>query len=204
MSVIDNSNLGTLWNRILGLFTARKINNKSLAKDITINDEDIPSTAINGETTVEGALGNIADQLSNQSQQIGDLTDLETTVKTDLVSAVNENTERIDSGIPFSSGVWTCIKNGSGMAECMATFTNQQMDITQPWGNLYITDGEQITFPIGLFIDAPIVSINISSSVTAFPVITTVHSNYVTFYCCRPGTGNATANFIIHAIGRWK
>lgn len=73
MSVIDNSNLGTLWNRILGLFSARKINNKSLAKDITINDEDIPSTAVNGETTVEGALGNIADQLSNQSRQIDDV-----------------------------------------------------------------------------------------------------------------------------------
>ena len=73
MSVIDNSNLGTLWNRILGLFSARKINNKSLAKDITINDEDIPSTAVNGETTVEGALSNIADQLSNQSQQIAKL-----------------------------------------------------------------------------------------------------------------------------------
>lgn len=73
MSVIDNSNLGTLWNRILGLFSARKINNKSLAKDITINDEDIPSTAVNGETTVEGALGNIADQLSDQSQQIANL-----------------------------------------------------------------------------------------------------------------------------------
>lgn len=73
MSVIDNSNLGTLWNRILGLFSARKINNKSLAKDITINDEDIPSTAVNGETTVEGALGNIADQLSNQSRQIDTL-----------------------------------------------------------------------------------------------------------------------------------
>jgi len=72
LSVIDNSNLGTLWNRILGLFSARKINNKSLAKDITINDEDIPSTAVNGETTVEGALGNIADKLSNQSQQIDD------------------------------------------------------------------------------------------------------------------------------------
>ena len=75
MSVIDNSNLGTLWNRILGLFSARKINNKSLAKDITINDEDIPSTAVNGETTVEGALGNIADQLSSQSQQIDELQD---------------------------------------------------------------------------------------------------------------------------------
>lgn len=59
MSVIDNTNLGTLWNRILGLFSRRNINGKSLATDITINDEDIPSSAVTNETTVEGALGNL-------------------------------------------------------------------------------------------------------------------------------------------------
>lgn len=90
MSVIDNSNLGTLWNRILGLFSARKINNKSLAKDITINDEDIPSTAVSGETTVEGALGNIANQLESQSDQIaalGPIANLTSTSNTAALAA---------------------------------------------------------------------------------------------------------------------
>lgn len=119
MSVIDNSNLGTLWNRILGLFSARKINNKSLAKDITINDEDIPSTAVNGETTVEGALGNIADQLSDQSQQIGTLVTAEAktfkdgfevtlpnvsdTNRTFAVAGITENHSLVQEGYAYLS-----------------------------------------------------------------------------------------------------
>ena len=42
---------------------------------VQLNDEHIPSTAVSGETTVEGALGNLADQISDQSQQIDDLQD---------------------------------------------------------------------------------------------------------------------------------
>ena len=60
MSVIDNTNLGILWNRILGLFSLRKVNGKSLSDDVTIEDADIASSAVTGETTVEGALEALA------------------------------------------------------------------------------------------------------------------------------------------------
>ena len=53
----------------------------------------------NAVTQINGLAGRMTlaeGELSSQSQQIGDLTNLETTVKTDLVSAVNENTDEID------------------------------------------------------------------------------------------------------------
>lgn len=38
---------------------------------VQLNDEDIPSSAISGQTTVEGALTSLGSQLSSQSQKIG-------------------------------------------------------------------------------------------------------------------------------------
>ena len=66
----------------------RSVNGKSLLNDITLNDEDIPSQVVSGQTTVEGVLTDIDTRVSNQSQQIGDLTQLDVTA-TDLVDAVN-------------------------------------------------------------------------------------------------------------------
>lgn len=40
---------------------------------VQLNDEDIPSTAVTGQTTVEGALTSLGSQLSSQSQQIANL-----------------------------------------------------------------------------------------------------------------------------------
>ena len=40
---------------------------------VQLNDEDIPSSAISGQTTVEGALTSLGSQLSQQSQQIANL-----------------------------------------------------------------------------------------------------------------------------------
>lgn len=40
---------------------------------VQLNDEHIPSNAVSGQTTVEGALGAMVTELSNQSQQIANL-----------------------------------------------------------------------------------------------------------------------------------
>ena len=52
---------------------ARQVNGKSLLNDITLNDEDIPSQVVSGQTTVEGALTDIDSRVSSQSQQIANL-----------------------------------------------------------------------------------------------------------------------------------
>ena len=72
---------------------SRQVNGKSLLNDITLNDEDIPSQVISGETTVEGVLTDLDSRVSSQSQQIGNVA-LPTTAST-LTGAIAENTENI-------------------------------------------------------------------------------------------------------------
>lgn len=45
--------------------TSRTINSKALSADITLNDEDIPSSVVSGQTTVEGALSSLSQQIAN-------------------------------------------------------------------------------------------------------------------------------------------
>ena len=65
--------LGNLYNSKVP--NARTVNGKSLLNDITLNDEDIPSQVVSGETTIEGVLTDLDSRVSDQSQQIDDLSD---------------------------------------------------------------------------------------------------------------------------------
>lgn len=110
---------------------------------VQLNDEDIPSSAVAGATTVEEAL-------SQQSQQIGNLTNLETSVKTNLVSAVNEV---IDNSAATSTGTISKHSNiTSGTLDMTSCF--KKGNIVQASGRIYdmvntISNGVFFVIPEG-------------------------------------------------------
>lgn len=132
---------------------ARQVNGKSLINDIVLNDEDIPSEVVSGETTVEGALTDIDSRVSSQSQQIGnlgdeigDLTTLQTTVKTDLVSAVNENKAAIDARAKYLGNSTIRITAGgyvTGSGNYFAFFVPLACDISKTYT---VTDAKNTGF----------------------------------------------------------
>ena len=69
------------------------VNNGSLI----VNTDVVPTAAWVLHVTLGTDGTDVLEDVADITQQIGDLTDLETTVKTDIVSAVNENTQQIES-----------------------------------------------------------------------------------------------------------
>ena len=65
--------------------------------NIVINPIGVTNRIGDGLKNAVTQINGLAETVSNQSRQIGDLTTLQTTVKTDLVSAVNENKNAIDT-----------------------------------------------------------------------------------------------------------
>ena len=111
MSPTDNT---TIAEAIAGAGKVASVNGKTGA--VQLNDEDIPSTAVSGTDTVEGALGSLSQQIDDLKEQVGD-TALPTTAQTmtgaiaeldteigDLTELVTTN-ERITSGLVFNPDV---------------------------------------------------------------------------------------------------
>lgn len=69
--------------------STRTVNGKALSSNITVNDEDIPSTAVSGQTTVEGALSSLSGQIGNV--EIGSVISATTLneLKTNLLATAN-------------------------------------------------------------------------------------------------------------------
>lgn len=81
---------------------------------VQLNDEHIPSNAVSGQTNVEGALGAIVTELSNQSQQIAN-------VQNSLAYIVgNTNT----TGSTLASGTFVYVKGHSTIAEGLRKVTS--------------------------------------------------------------------------------
>lgn len=135
--------------------------------------------------------------------KIGDLTQLNTTNKSNLVGAINSTiietgTNNNGTYIKYSDGTMICTKKVTGQAKIIST-----------WGNLYDTGDN----PLDLgdwaipFIDVPIVSISFYGAngqwVEGFQTTTTKEKvGAISIASATSKTANAYYNII--GIGRWR
>lgn len=148
-------------------------------------------------------LNHMDNGISNNDSAIGNLANLNTPVKDNLVNAINSTV--VESGsnsngsyIKYSDGTMICTKKVTGQAKITAT-----------WGNLYDTGDNP--FDLGNwaipFIDVPIVSINFYGGngqwVEGFQTSTTKENvGKISIASATSKTANAYYNVI--GIGRWK
>ena len=148
-------------------------------------------------------LNHMDNGIANNDGAIGNLANLNTSVKDNLVNAINSTI--IESG---TNNNGTYIKYADGTMICTKKVTGQA-NITSTWGNLYDTGDN----PLDLgnwaipFIDVPIVSISFYGAngqwVEGFQTsITKEKVGKITIASATSKTANAYYDII--AIGRWK
>lgn len=149
------------------------------------------------------------------SNRIGDLDDLTTTVKTNVVNAVNEVNAGLATAndhianIPeiVTNANGTAYKYPSGMMICSKT-VSENVACTNSWGPLYdsTTTMSFGSWPVE-FLDIPIVSANVAnSSLTAWieKVSSVTKASAGEAYLVRPTSATNTCTVHIVGYGRWK
>ena len=148
-------------------------------------------------------LNHMDNGIANNDGAIGNLANLNTSVKDNLVNAINSTiietgTNNNGTYIKYADGTMICTKKVAGQAK-----------ITETWGNLYDTGDN----PLDLgnwaipFIDVPIVSISFYGAngqwVEGFQTSTTKEKvGKISIASATSKTANAYYNII--GIGRWK
>jgi hypothetical protein len=116
----------------------------------------IPASAISyGDSNVETALDTVNGRLTAQQSVIGDLSQLQTEVKTDLVSAINEATQT-GSGSGLTPEISTAILN------CF-----QHVAWTSSDGLAYYTALRVLLFPVTITVNDNVMSIENADEITS-------------------------------------
>lgn len=119
-----------------------------------------------------------------------------------VTNAINQP-RIIDSG---TDGIWTYRKWSDGTSECWGEFTGSYTGSTA-WGSSYwMSPYNQLSFPSGLFIAKPVITMARSGGVESFAGYASASKDGITnMYTMRPATASAgTYQIAFHAIGRWK
>lgn len=104
-----------------------------------------------------------------------------------------------------SSG-WTYRKWSDGTAECWRTITSSAFTPTGAVGGFYGRELSGYGFPSGLFVSAPVVTVNCNSWGTGYHWATAVGITSTTFRIQILRNDNASGSLEagIYAIGKWK
>lgn len=103
-----------------------------------------------------------------------------------------------------TSGDWTYRKWNSGKAEAWGKYNTSSTKTGLQWvTNLYYSD-EPISFPNGVFVAGPIVTVFSNNSQWTAYAMWSVSSSGLTVRFTKPNSSANTINADIHAIGRWK
>ena len=109
-----------------------------------------------------------------------------------------------------TDGIWSYRKWHSGIAECWGLYPITGAAITTPWGSLYETAiNYQLSFPTGLFADAPIAhyfaqTSNGGGCLTLETVGETTKEQTCSLFPTRATPQTVDLTIAIRAIGRWK
>jgi hypothetical protein len=109
-----------------------------------------------------------------------------------------------------TAGIWTYRKWSSGVAECWGVHTQENVDVTSPWGPLFESAGYAVDLPEGLFVGTPQFSITPTGSGSSSGVLLETFSHgsatkSPSICIIRPAS--ATVGIVqtsIMAKGRWK
>lgn len=111
----------------------------------------------------------------------------------------------VESG---TSGIWKYRKWTDGTAECWGRTAAKNYAVTSPYVNGWYANLDQITFPSGLFVDAPIVNATRaetgSGAALLFPSLHTVTSTGFKGFIGSVSSGTYSVSLSIMAKGRWK
>lgn len=105
-----------------------------------------------------------------------------------------------------TSGIWTYRKWSDGNAECWGKITNPTFAPSSAVGGFYGRQLSGFNLPNGLFVSAPIVTVNCNSWGTGWHWATAVNIVPTTFSIQFLRNDNAGSQLEVgaYAIGRWK
>ena len=106
-----------------------------------------------------------------------------------------------------TNGIWTYRKWNSGIAECWGVDSRSRAMTTQ-YGSAYYADIPNITFPSGLFVNAPTVTASRANTDGGCSGLVTVSvgadSSKVFGYAYSSMSLTTTVGIAVHAKGRWQ
>lgn len=148
-----------------------------------------------------GDMNEIKQVVNEQSTNIGDLSNLTTPNKDNLVGAINSIVESGSSSngeyIKYADGTMICTKKVS--------FTGLQFTIV--WGNAYETPPVDLGDYAQEFIDIPVMFVSCAYSTAAPEGLANTKTSYGSVVFYRPIKTEATTysyTFYLMAIGKWK
>ena len=103
-----------------------------------------------------------------------------------------------------TSGIWTYRKWSDGIAECWGIFSENTVSITTTYGNAFYGALRTVSFPSGLFVDRPTVSLSLRNSNGVWAGKHGLSATFVSYYPYCAKSGNQTIEESVYAIGRWK
>lgn len=109
-----------------------------------------------------------------------------------------------------TTGIWTYRKWASGIVECWGAQSYNNIAVETAWGSVYESAGQKLSFPSGLFTEAPeYCSITYAggseATLSIEPYGLPSKTETQTFCLTRAAAATITnAKVQVHAIGRWK
>ena len=169
----------------------------------TLNEQ--PSVAAINKVT-DDDMNEIKQVVNTNDDNVGDLSNLNTTDKTSVVNAINELVAETGT-----SGIWNYIKYSNGIAICYGIYSWNITEWTS-WGNVYVSGDYQNTSYPFTFTETPMTFLtganSGSNNTTGIGQSAGLNSTTTTpgFRFQRPTNGSAVtgAKMSILAIGKWK
>lgn len=165
---------------------------------------DIQINEISGTDNINFSFksGNsLSQEINNINTKIGDLTQLNTTNKSNLVGAINSVVESGSNTngdyIKYSDGTMICTKKVSFVG----------LQFTTAWGNVYETPPVELGNYAQEFVDIPLMFISCVSTAAAAEGLNNTKTDYGSVVFYRPiRTDAADYNYIFYlmAIGKWR
>ncbi len=127
----------------------------------------------------------------------------------DLKKQINKLLEAVKVDYVVEEGTdgnnWTYRKWNSGIAECWKN-TAPKTTVASGWGSGYLSTQFSMSFPSGLFVEAPRVHLANNESYLAIPLGYKPTTNAIQYQLFRPTSVTTAQQFSIdfYAIGKWK
>ena len=165
---------------------------------------DIQINEISGTDNINFSFksGNsLSQEINNINTKIGDLTQLNTTNKSNLVGAINSV---VESG---SNTNGEYIKYSDGTMICTKKVNFVGLQFTTAWGNVYETPPIELGDYAQEFVDIPLMFITAATSSAVAEGVDNTKTSFgkVTFYRpIRTDYADYRYNFYLMAIGKWR
>lgn len=165
---------------------------------------DIQINEISGTDNINFSFksGNsLSQEINNINTKIGDLTQLNTTNKSNLVGAINSV---VKSG---SNANGDYIKYSDGTMICTKKVSFVGLQFTTAWGNVYETPPVELGDYAQEFVDIPLMFITAATSTAVAEGVGNTKTGFgkVTFYRpIRTDYADYRYNFYLMAIGKWR